>query len=78
MARRVVIDLMTEDNTRKAKARTIATSAATDVISTRYVGERGTMLEVIAERIEADTVVGKIRKEAKLRDAKLISVGDQN
>ncbi|KAI6704731.1 hypothetical protein NL676_007693 [Syzygium grande] len=65
---------MTEDNTRKAKARTIAVNEATDVQSTRYVGERGNVLEVTAERIDVAKVVDKIRREANLRDAKLINV----
>ncbi|KAL3740994.1 hypothetical protein ACJRO7_022156 [Eucalyptus globulus] len=78
MAKKVVIDLGTEDATRKAKARTIAVNEATGLKSADYAGERGNMLEVIAERIDAVRVVDRIRKEAKLQEAKLIRVVDQN
>jgi len=43
-----------------------------------YAGENGNMLEVIAERVDATRVVDKIRREANLQGAKLISVNDQN
>jgi len=46
--------------------------------SAGFAGDRGNLLEVIAEGIDAVTVVDKIRNEAKLREAKLMSVEDQN
>ncbi|KAL3740986.1 hypothetical protein ACJRO7_022150 [Eucalyptus globulus] len=78
MAKKVVIDLMTEDPTRKARARTIAVNEVTGLQSVDYAGENGNMLEVIAERVDATRVVDKIRREANLQGAKLISVNDQN
>lgn len=69
-----MINLMTGDQGRKAKAREIATSAADGVKFAAFVGERGDWLKVIAEEIDAVTVVDRIQRKAGLRDAKLISV----
>lgn len=43
-----------------------------------FVGERGDLLEVIAEKIDTATVVDKIRRKAGLTKAWLVSFGDQN
>ncbi|KAI6704735.1 hypothetical protein NL676_007697 [Syzygium grande] len=70
----VVINLMTGDQTRKVRAREIATSAANGVTFAGFVGDRGDRLKVIAEEINAATVVDRIRRNAGLQNAQLISV----
>ncbi|KAK3432296.1 hypothetical protein EUGRSUZ_E03827 [Eucalyptus grandis] len=70
MSQKILIDLKTRDGKRRAEARTIAAQEATGLKSAGFYEEHGDLLVVIAEKIDAVTVVDKIRK-AGLRDAKL-------
>ncbi|KAI3434138.1 uncharacterized protein J3R85_006779 [Psidium guajava] len=78
MEKKAVINLMTEDKTLKSKARTIAATEANGLKSASFIGERGDLLEVIAEEIDMATVVDKIRRKAGLPNARLVSFGSQN
>ncbi|KAL3740996.1 hypothetical protein ACJRO7_022158 [Eucalyptus globulus] len=78
MEKKAVINLTTEDKKLKSKARTIAVAEANGLKSANFIGERGDLLELIAEEIDTATVVDKIRRKAGLPKAWLVSFGDHN